>query len=113
MADEEKKKKPEGEPKKKADPKKDRRGKGGDSPKEQIRVVGTAEYESRRFYVRYNAEVVPALMKQFGYKNPMQVPRLRKVVINMGLGASTSNPKIIDAGVDELQMITGQKPIVT
>src|SRR5207247_6245251 len=75
--------------------------------------VSTAELETPRFYVRYNAEVVPALMKQFGYKNPMQVPRLDKVVINMGLGASTSNPKIIDAAVDELVAITGQKPIVT
>jgi large subunit ribosomal protein L5 len=113
MADEEKKK-PEGEQKKKGDPKKDRRGKGGDGPKqEKQQVVVTAEYETPRFYTRYKQEVVPALMKQFGYKNPMQCPRLKKVVINMGLGASTSNPKIIDAGVEELQMITGQKPVVT
>ncbi len=113
MAEEEKKK-PEGEQKKKGDPKKDRRGKGGDAPKkEQVQVVSTAEFETPRFYTRYHQEVVPALMKQFGYKNPMQVPRLKKVVINMGLGASTSNPKIIDAAVDELTAITGQKPIVT
>src|SRR6516162_2868293 len=102
MAEEEKKK-PEGEPKKKGDPKKDRRGKGDAPKKEQVQVVSsTAEFETPRFYTRYHQEVVPALMKQFGYKNPMQVPRLKKVVINMDLGASTSNPKIIDAAVDEL-----------
>lgn len=118
MAEEEKKKPAEKKPEKKgggSDKKSEKksRGKAGESPKEQLKIVSTAELEIPRFYTRYNAEIVPALMKQFGYKNPMQVPRLRKVVINMGLGASTSNPKIIDAGVEELQMITGQKPIVT
>jgi large subunit ribosomal protein L5 len=52
-------------------------------------------------------------MKQFGYTNPMQVPRMKKIVINMGLGAAVANPKIIDTAVDELAAISGQKPIVT
>ena len=59
------------------------------------------------------SEVVPALTKQFSYKNPMQVPRLQKIVVNMGLGAAVANPKIIDTAVEELRAITGQKPVVT
>ena len=55
----------------------------------------------------------PALTKQFSYKNPMQVPRLQKITVNMGLGAAVGNPKIIDSAVDELRAITGQKPVVT
>jgi len=79
----------------------------------QAEVVSTAEIETPRFYVRYNKEVVAALTKQFGFKNPMQVPRLEKIVVNMGLGAAVSNPKIIDAAVEEIRAITGQKPVVT
>jgi large subunit ribosomal protein L5 len=60
---------------------------------------------------KYQKEVVPALTKEFGYKNVMAVPRLEKVVVNMGLGEATSNAKIIDAGADELARITGQKPV--
>jgi large subunit ribosomal protein L5 len=62
---------------------------------------------------KYHAEIVPALMKRFEYTNVMQVPRLRKIVVNMGLGEAVANPKIIDSAVVELQAITGQKPIVT
>ena len=61
---------------------------------------------------RYNTEVVPALKKEFGYTNPMAVPRIQKVVINMGLGEATQNAKIADIGADELGRITGQKPVV-
>jgi large subunit ribosomal protein L5 len=56
---------------------------------------------------------VPALRKQFGYANPMAVPKVQKVVINMGLGEATQNAKIVDTGADELGRITGQKPVVT
>lgn len=66
-----------------------------------------------RLRVRYEESVVPALRKQFSYKNTMMVPRLEKVVVNMGLGAAVGNPKVIDAGVEELRVITGQKPVVT
>lgn len=66
-----------------------------------------------RLRERYSKEIVPALMKRFGYKNPMQVPRIEKVVVNMGLGEAVANPKVIDGAVAELTAITGQKPIVT
>ena len=60
---------------------------------------------------KYQKEVVPALQKEFGYKNVMAVPRIEKVVVNMGLGEATANAKIIDTGADELARITGQKPV--
>ncbi len=66
-----------------------------------------------RMRERYNKTVVPALMKRFGYKNPMEVPRVQKIVVNMGLGDAVANPKIIDAAVEELTAITGQKPVIT
>jgi large subunit ribosomal protein L5 len=62
---------------------------------------------------RYSKEVVPALRKQFGYTNPMAVPKLEKIVVNMGLGEATQNVKLVDTGTDELGRITGQKPVVT
>jgi large subunit ribosomal protein L5 len=62
---------------------------------------------------RYLTEVVPGLQKQFGYSNPMQVPRLDKIVLNIGLGEALSNAKAVDAAVGDIQLITGQKPIVT
>ena len=60
---------------------------------------------------KYQQEVVPALTKEFGYRNVMAVPRIHKVVVNMGLGEATSNAKIVDTGADELARITGQKPV--
>lgn len=62
---------------------------------------------------RYASEAVPALQKQFGYVNPMQLPRVDKIVINIGLGEALTNAKAVDAAVGDLQLITGQKPIVT
>jgi large subunit ribosomal protein L5 len=64
-----------------------------------------------RMKERYQKEVVPALQKEFGYKNIMAVPKIHKVVVNMGLGEATSNAKIVDTGADELARITGQKPV--
>lgn len=61
----------------------------------------------------YISEAVPALMKKFNYKNIMQVPRLEKIVVNMGLGDTKDNPKGLDSAVDDLKTITGQKPVVT
>jgi large subunit ribosomal protein L5 len=60
---------------------------------------------------KYQKEVVPALQKEFGYKNVMAVPKIEKVVVNMGLGEATANAKIIDTGADEIARITGQKPV--
>ena len=62
---------------------------------------------------KYLQDVVPALIKEFGYKNHMAVPKVSKVVVNMGLGEATQNAKLVDAGVEELGKITGQKPVVT
>ena len=62
---------------------------------------------------RYTADVVPALAKEFGYKNVMAIPRIEKIVVNMGLGEATQNAKIVDTGADELGRVTGQKPVVT
>lgn len=61
----------------------------------------------------YQERVVPALMKRFGYKNRMEVPKLEKIVINMGLGEAIQNIKILDSAVQELSQITGQKPVIT
>ena len=61
---------------------------------------------------KYRAEVIPALTKEFGYKNVMAVPKVTKVVVNMGLGEATSNAKVVDTGAEELSKITGQKAAV-
>ncbi len=68
---------------------------------------------SSRLKERYTAEVVPALQKQFEYGNPMQVPRLAKIVVNIGLGEALQNAKAVDAAVGDLATITGQKPVTT
>ena len=65
-----------------------------------------------RLRERYQADVVPALTKEFGYTNVMAVPKLERIVVNMGLGAATQNSKLIDVGSRELTLITGQKPVV-
>ncbi|MCX7981568.1 MAG: 50S ribosomal protein L5 [Syntrophales bacterium] len=61
----------------------------------------------------YKSEVVPAMIKKFGYKNPMEVPRLEKIVVNMGLGEAIQNPKVLDFASEELALIVGQKPVIT
>jgi large subunit ribosomal protein L5 len=66
-----------------------------------------------RLRERYSSEVVPALRKEFGYANVMAVPRIMKVVVNMGLGEGTQNAKIVDTGAEELAKITGQKASIT
>ena len=62
---------------------------------------------------QYKNEVVPALMKKFGYKSIMEVPKLEKIVINIGLGETKDNPKALDNAVNDLSIITGQKPVIT
>ncbi len=66
-----------------------------------------------RLIEKYNKEVIPALKQKFNYKSPMEVPKLEKVVINMGVGDAKDNPKAIDASVNDLALIAGQKPVVT
>lgn len=66
-----------------------------------------------RLHERYRDEVVPALRKEFGYSSVMAAPKIERIVVNMGLGDATQNPKLIDAGADELMRITGQRPLTT
>ncbi len=66
-----------------------------------------------RLKEKYQKEVVPALQKEFGYKNVMAVPKIEKVVLNMGVGEAIQNAKILDSAIDELTTITGQKPVIT
>ena len=121
MAEDEKKKS-EGEAK--AKPKADagekgekRKGsrKGGSGPAQLAKPV-TATPQERvvpRLKKRYDNEVIPALVRQFAFTSKMQVPRLEKITINMGLGEAVANGKIIEAGVNEVTAIAGQKPVVT
>ena len=76
--------------------------------KEAKKLTGTP-----RLKQRYRDEVVPALTAQFHYANPMEIPRLEKIIINMGLGAEKENPKGVEAAAKELGLIAGQKPVVT
>ena len=66
-----------------------------------------------RLRERYQKQVAPALRKRFGYTNPMQVPRLSKIVVNMGVGEAVANPKAIDGAVADLTAISGQRPVIT
>lgn len=66
-----------------------------------------------RLQEKYNNEVVSAMMEKFGYKNVMEVPKLEKIVVNMGVGEAKDNAKVLESAVSDLQLITGQKPILT
>lgn len=66
-----------------------------------------------RLKEKYRNDIAPALAKEFDIKNPMAIPRIEKVIINMGMGEAVSNAKILDTAVEELRAITGQKPVVT
>src|SRR4029078_2802127 len=83
-----------------------RRPQGPDLPQ-----VRGSRRQMSRLKDKYQKEVIAALTKEFGYKNVMAVPKIEKVVVNMGLGEATANAKIIDTGADELARITGQKPV--
>jgi large subunit ribosomal protein L5 len=93
---------------------------GGDKPAATDKAAKAGGETSRakdsgapaRLIARYRGEVVPALSKEFGYSNVMAVPRVTKVVINMGLGEATQNAKVVDTGAEELSKITGQKAAV-
>jgi large subunit ribosomal protein L5 len=84
-----------------------------EAPKKGSRRSATVRPEVGGLRLRYRDEAVPALLREFSYANPMQVPRLEKVVVNIGLGEAIQNAKAIDAAVGDLAAITGQKPIVT
>ncbi|MBL7988016.1 MAG: 50S ribosomal protein L5 [Chlorobi bacterium] len=76
-------------------------------------VVATVEAVAPRLIQKYREQVVPAMMKQFGYANIMQVPRLVKITLNRGVGDATGDQKLLQTAVDELQLISGQRPAVT
>lgn len=102
---------------KKADAKKSG---GKRNKKEEAKKAGFAatieeglEVQPARLKLRYRKEIVPALMKELGLKNPMEVPRITKIVVNMGLGEALANNKIMESAVDQLGAITGQKPVIT
>jgi large subunit ribosomal protein L5 len=108
MAEEKKEKK-----EKKAKPA-EKAGAEGQAPAEKAAArEPQAPAAPARLRVRFGKEILPELMKEFGFKNPMQVPKLDKIVVNMGLGEAINNGKIIDASVEQLASITGQKPVVT
>ena len=108
MADEQKKT----EQQKKAKPP---RGDKGQAPAEKPSAEAPrhAAKERPRLRARFEKEVAVALMKELELKNPMAVPRLNKIVVNMGVGEATQNAKLIDPAVNELGQITGQKPVTT
>jgi large subunit ribosomal protein L5 len=66
-----------------------------------------------RLKEKYTVEVAPALMQKFEYRSPMQLPKIEKIVINMGVGEAAQNPKVLDGAVEDLTKIAGQKPVVT
>ena len=115
MADEKKQKKPQQTP----------QGKPGKPPKGKPEGAAEAKGDGKpqrpkassrhtaRLRDRFEKEVAPALMKEFELKNPMAVPRINKIVVNMGVGEATQNAKVLDPAAAELQQIVGQKPVIT
>jgi len=92
--------------------KKDRQGEKQQESKPPA-VANHSAKETPRLKSRFKSEVAPALMKEFELKNPMAVPHVHKIVVNMGMGEATQNAKILDPAVNELGQITGQKPVTT
>ncbi len=92
---------------------KEKKQKGQQGSEAQVEPKSTAEAVTPRMQTRYRELVVPALMKQFGYKNVMQVPRLEKIAINRGVGDAVTDQKLLNNAVDELQLIAGQKPAIS
>lgn len=117
MAEEKTEKKKEAKPKTEAKPKSSgsRRKEGA---KSDLKVAGAGEIKvspdiAPRLVKHYQEKVIPALMKQYQFKNSMQVPRLQKIVINCAVKDAVSNPKVLDGALNDLTIITGQKPVVT
>jgi large subunit ribosomal protein L5 len=93
-------------PRKKAD------GSAEEQP-DQRREASARGKEPARLRVRFESEIKPALMKEFALDNPMAVPRINKIVVNMGVGEATQNAKVLDPAANELGQITGQRPVIT
>jgi len=93
--------------------KKDAGAKGGKGKKGAQKAAPAEPPRPPRLRQFYREQVVPAMQKRFAYKNRMEVPRLEKIVVNIGLGEAISNSKLLDAAVEDLRKITGQQPLVT
>jgi len=97
--------------------KSDGRSKGGKQAShegnESSRAAGDRAVPPARLALKYKSDVIPAMMKRFGYNNVNQVPRIDKIAINIGVGAAASDPKLLDAAARDLEAITGQKPAIT
>src|SRR5213080_3062890 len=94
---------------------KEKRDRKSDKQEEQ-KVPAVAQHaakETPRLKERFHKEIAPTLMKEFELKNPMAVPHLHKIVVNMGVGEATQNAKVIDPAVNEMGAIVGQKPVIT
>jgi large subunit ribosomal protein L5 len=83
------------------------------APSEKVSKAQGEPKITPRLRETYRNQIVPALMKEFGYKNPMQVPRVERVVLNVGMGEAIQNVKLLESAVTELGIITGQRPVVT
>src|SRR5215468_5641411 len=92
---------------------KDKKGKPEAQEQRPAEAARHSAKEKPRLRARFEKDVAPALMKELEIQNPMAVPRLHKIVVNMGVGEATQNAKILDPAVNELGQITGQKPVVT
>ncbi len=89
------------------------KGKAAAGPDKAPRAAAREEKVPARLAETYSREVIPALMKRFSYRNVMQVPRLEKIAINIGVGQATQDAKLVDAAAHDLELITGQKVVVT
>ena len=92
--------------------KKDKKGQAPE-PARAPEAVRHSAKETPRLKARFRQEIAPVLMKEFDFKNPMAVPHLHKIVVNMGVGEATQNAKVLDPASNELGLITGQKPVIT
>jgi large subunit ribosomal protein L5 len=116
MAKEHKPKHDEKQAQKQAQPQKQAAKKEAQPPKKEAAPKAQAPQEPAppaRLAIHYREKVVPELMQKFGYKTVMQVPRLRKITVNMGVGETTSDKKVLDNAVADMAKIAGQKPVVT
>jgi large subunit ribosomal protein L5 len=93
-------------------PKESKAAEAAAAPEAKAAKKPKAPVEPSRLFERYRKEIAPALTQEFSYKNPMAVPRLKKIVVNMGMGEATQNIKLLDAASAELGQITGQKPVM-
>lgn len=85
--------------------------------KTKEKAVGSSAVKPKDYVPRikamYHEKIIPAMMKEFGYKNPMQVPRVERIVLNIGMGEAVQNVKLLESAATELEQITGQKPVLT